>query len=238
MKTPNKYLFLLLLILAAALLLADDQSDPLWLKARQIAQQNEFWAPGKLEQNSFQKNGKGKVKSQESVIVNYQQNEVELETVFVSASRDGEPVGIDDKRVQSVLNEEVIKEGSLFHNFQGKDLIVTRTDAERTIDGNLCVGFDYSFIKPDDEGKDFKSWGTVWLENKKGIPLLNEMNITPPKKVVKYMKTTSYYNNSETEWYLQKADMTFKISLVIKTIIIDVKREYSDYWQYIVPERN
>jgi hypothetical protein len=225
-------LLLLLVLPAAAGLFADDNIDPLWQKAVKIAEQNNAWIPGKLHHTSRQLSGSGKIKSQESVIIDYQQNDQTVEAVFISGQRDNEPLTETDERIQEILKESMLDDSSLFYNFQGKDLKVTASDKTRIIGEHECRGFDYEFIKESDDSKDIRSWGTVWLENEKGIPLLNEMSFDPPRKMIKNMSIITHYNCAEDAWYMNKVQMSFSISLVLMKINMEIDRIYSKFWRF------
>ena len=228
----KKLTVLIIFFLVIQLIQADDTEDPIWKKAGIIAKENSNLVPGELRQIARQTNKKGKVKSEESLLIRYEKIGEQVEAIYVSGERDGETMPEDDERVQSVLNENVLDNSSLFNNFQGNDLKVTKTSEFREIKGYNCLAFNYEFNKIDEEDNKISVTGKVWLEEENGIPLLNEAILESSKKVVKDMKVISHYHYGEDGWYMNEVYTSFRISLILMSIYIEMDRFYQNYWEY------
>lgn len=222
----------MLVVTFTASIYADARTHPLWQKAKIIAQNNELWVPGKLEQTARQKNSKGKIKSEESIAVKHWQVGQGIGSSLISSDRDGKPIPQDDDRVQDLLSENLLDNSSLFYNFAGQNLLVTLQSEIRTIEGKQCRGFDYQFTRQNEKGKNLQSTGTVWIDTLTAIPILNEMQVQSPKKVVKNMTIRNQYNYDEKAWYIDKVEMRFQLSLLVVKYFMEIDRSYSDYWLF------
>jgi hypothetical protein len=226
---------LIIVIVTLCSLWGDDSNHPLWEKAREITENNWLLVPGNLEQITYQKSGKGKLKSQETVSVEFAQVQAEVAAFLITAHRDGEELSIDDEKVAELMKEDMKPDNSsLFHNFKGRDLKVKLNGKSRVIEGQNCVGFDYSYTKEDGEfaGDGIPGWGTVWLHEESGAPLQNEMSFKPPAKAVKDMSITYHYHWGDEGWFKKQVEMKFLISILLIKYNIEVIRNYDNYWEY------
>lgn len=228
-----KKILVILAIIIAFQLQADDQNHPLWQKAKVIAEANWEWIPGTQEAVNIQKNKKGVVKSQEEMIINYALTDNAIESVFVSGKRDDKELDETDPSVAEMLKADMSPDNSsMFHNFEGKDMQVTYTSKTKEINGKVCSGFDYSFYKEDEQHGDLKSNGTVWLDQETGAPLLNEMNIEPPKKMIKEISTNTHYFFDGSDWYINEVVSKFRISALVINVNVESTIKFSDYWKF------
>lgn len=228
----KKYLIILIIIFSIQLF-ADDQSDPLWQKASEIAKANWKWVPGVQEVINLQKNAKGKLKSEEKIVMSYEQLGNEIAASLISAQRDGKSITEEDESVQEILAEDMsADESSLFYNFSGHDLLVTKTSKTKNINGSTCIGFDYSYTKDDEERGEMKASGTAWLDSISGAPLLNEMQIEPPKKMIKEISFTSSYFFDGTNWYMSQVNTKFRLSTLVFKVNVESERNFDKYWLF------
>ena len=229
----KQFLILCIILMISATLFADDQNDALWKKAAAIAAANWDWVPGSQETINLQKNKKGAVKSEENIKITITQTEDGISSSLISATRDGEVLDENDDSVQSILKEDKMPDNSsLFHNFEGRNLNVTRTEEIEEIDGYSCLAFSYAYIKDDEERGEMNATGKVWLDQETGAPILNEMQIEPPKKMIKEISFNNHYFFDGTNWYMDNVQMKFRISTLIFKLNVESTINYSEFWKY------
>jgi len=229
----KNFLIVCIILALSITLLADDQNDALWLKAAEIAENNWNWVAGSQESINLQKNKKGKIKSEENIKIAIFQTEDGITANLISAMRDGEVLDENDDSVQSILKKDKMPDNSsLFHNFEGRNLNVTRTEEIEEIDGYSCLAFAYSYIKDDEERGETNATGKVWIDQETGAPILNEMQIEPPKKMIKEISFNNHYFFDGTNWYMDNVQMKFRLSTLIFKLNVESIINYTDFWKY------
>ncbi|MDP8209314.1 MAG: hypothetical protein RAO94_09380 [Candidatus Stygibacter australis] len=230
-----KRILLFLIILSYLNIWADDTGDLLWQKAVIIAKENSHLITGELEQVTKLTNKKGKVKVEETILITYSQSGNDVVGRFESScSNGGKPVGQDDERIKSMLEEDMLNKEALFLNFKGTDLQVTKKPDIQEIKGHQCQRFDYEYYEYDDESnKNLRYWGKVWLDNENGIPLLDEGNLESPIKMMKDITIATFYHYGEDGWYIDEVNTSFRISMLIISAYTTICRYYRNYWEFI-----
>lgn len=203
-------IFSLLLFLSPALF-SQSQTAELWRKAIDILAANLDWVPGSMTMQFelLDKNGEADMVNTSTYKIYLDENG-EVQSELVRMINDGEDVTEKEKAKAEAKEEEKEKENddakeqgedseegnvgfsmaeSPFHPENQGKIQLKPLDQEKTVDGQVCRGFDYSL--PLEENTRI---GTAWLNVETGAPVLHEFSTDPLPPRVKEMKNIVRYH--------------------------------------------
>ena len=190
--------------------------DDLWLKAVEIASQNEQWTPGYMHSSVVVKDKKGKVLESENTEIRFfadASGEIQSEVITggnnTSASAGSKEKENPDSKKEE---EESDKQGfsidpsdNMFNAALQDRVIVTATTRRKDFGDKSAVAYEFTFRQKDGETQR----GIAWLHETTGMPLLTEYTLEPLPKHMDSMRTEMQYSaQSEDAWYLVKMDIT------------------------------
>ncbi len=235
-----RFFILLLAILISALSpLSAQKNYILWNNACAIAEANYTLVPGKTHQVMLTTDDKsGKILQSSDLLITHHLNEEgEIVSTLIDKQIDGEDADHpdNDRMIDVMLQRDLTpnREG-LFFTEVGKNLQLRETNHLRDFNGFNCVEYEMIFIATDEDDKEIKFNGSVWLEENSGAPIYNIFRMDKTPRFVKELIIERWYHfEPETnEWYLQEMVTTAEVRFLLKRLTNKTTMTYSDYWRY------
>jgi len=243
----RKFVPVLLFFLALTALMTGSTAytvgqDPLWLKAVEIANDNEKWVPGYVIHNEevYSRIGIRQEKTETHSRLNPYENR-DVEVTFLQIVQNGRDITeefTEEFGKTIVLEEAEYRVDHPFRASAQSSVRYTRQDKTKKINGSLCISYEFTY--ENEQG----TWrGTAWLDETTGTPLLVQGTLVSVPLDEKWYTLsdleviTTFTTDENGAWYPAEAVVDSQIEVVIKlfqTYKSRVKETYifSDYWWY------
>ncbi len=229
----------------AALLVVNAQGDadtsqptdaPLWKKATDYLSQN-HWIPGEIIEHERAYNLKGELEEESRFVLGFSPGKNGLIRLSViAAEENGKDIA---NQVRSAIEGEIplseLIEDSPFAPKAGQRVTYRMSGEHRRINHHNCTEFQFN-MRSKDEDVD----GTVWLDQKTGLPLEIHARITSVPFMEEDLKITAYHSSdyftitsqghcllkrSTVEMEVEVSKIGFKGRVVNESVGID-------HWKY------
>ncbi len=219
--------------------------DELWQKAIDITAKN-TWIPGHVLQHERVVDKKGKLQedSESEILLAPGQNG-KIAVNIVNAVSNGKDV-TDEARKENdgeAESDEIIDSNNPFASDVQENIMVTRLDQQKTIQGKQCIGFQYSLETDStiaNEEKDVSIAGIAWIDEITGVPYEIEMEITsvPFKEdqvTINALKQIDHYNYIDGQWL--QTESVLDMDIEVKAFLMKFKgtvnsvSQYSQHWK-------
>jgi hypothetical protein len=198
-----------MLLISASFLPADAR----WNRAVSIYAKNQDWLPRSMVILTEELNNEDEVQSWElQRLAVFKNSDGEMDSRILSAEKNGEDV-TEERRKNPQSGNPMAgapeNEDSDFSSFQKSPfdpeeqpgVSYRRTGKSRWIDGRRT--YEYSFEHLHE--KDRKTFGSAWLADDSGAPILVAISMEPLPTFVHHLEAKLYYRfDADAEWYMKK----------------------------------
>ncbi len=227
--------FTLFLLALNAVSFAQAPTDPLWLKAVALFRHDQNWVPGEVVTHFTLKNSKGEIEENTVTVVRVSVDESgDLVKELVSLVFNGEDK-TDEAREKgqtpgSDKDDYTFREAPFYPANQDK--IAVKRVSEKTIDGKICVGFEYTLTLPG-----ITKSGTIWLDSESGAPVLNIFTPAPLPKNVKHLENrVTYHFNPDGAFYISKIEYNGEGGMLFIKKNFHGEMTFRNFWRREIQE--
>lgn len=228
-----KRLVILMLLSFILFAWADDQEDPLWQKAVQIALDNQNWVAGTIELDISALDDTEHEIMTSSLMFSYEEEDGEIVGYYDGGKRSGDLIPESDDMVQQFLSQDMKPENSsIFYNNSDWNLIVKRSGNEKKISKKQCAEFTYTSNQPGENGEMIPATGSVWLELETGIPGYHEQNLHPPIEMIEKLVNKVTYKYKKGDFYIKKMETITSVNAMGQKGKMKNTVEFKKYFRY------
>ena len=228
-----KKLMLLLLMLSMLSIWADEQIDPLWQKASDIASRNMNWVPGEMIVETSALNENGDKMMSISLMFSYELEDGDIAAYYDGGTRMGNLIPESDQMVQQILMQDMHPiDQSLFYNNESWNLQFKNTGITEKKLKHKCTIFEYTCEQPSEDGLAIPTTGKVWLDSETGAPVYNEQEMIPPQEMVEKITSKYTYDYKQGELTTKKMESVTSVNAMgQKGKMLNVAK-FKKHWRY------
>jgi hypothetical protein len=226
-----KRIIILLFMLPALISLSSEPiTDDLWLKAVQFKRNAKDSFPQKSTFIMIMKDKKGEVQTATEIEIKATDDNGNLITEIVSATRDDEPLAEDDKALEKLSETDILDDGEGLFFLETSEEQKLERAGEEIIDGIKYIKYFVDIEKEDEDGNDIDIEGHVWINELTGVPLKSEFELDPHKMMVKSINMiNSYELIDESRLCTTETTMDIVVSILFKKMYMTQRTLSSNF---------
>lgn len=220
----------LLFTLVSSLSFAQSDEDALWQQTINHFSKSQDWIPGKIVSNFELLNGNGDPEEVTQTTMKIFQDDngnITSKVVEVVQNGNDRTESAQEKQGEPQNRDFSMKE-SLFHPENQDRLERTRLSDTRIIDGQRCVGYEYT-LELEEETRN----GTVWIDAETGLPVENVYSPDPlPKRVKKLENRVTFSYTPDGSFYVDRLSVEGRGGVLFIQKEFRMEMTFYDYWKH------